>query len=68
MSKIIQKAKIILDEKGTEAAAASGIVSRSINLDPPKEINIDHPFVFIIRDVERNITLFIGDFLNSLLL
>lgn len=62
---VFQKAVIIVDEKGTEAAAASGIVSRSINLDPPKEINIDHPFVFIIRDVERNIPLFIGEFVNS---
>lgn len=61
---ILQKAVIIVDEKGTEAAAASGIVSRGINLDPTKEITIDQPFIFAVRDVVRNIPLFIGEFVN----
>lgn len=61
---IVQKAVIIVDEKGTEAAAASGISTRSLELDQPKELIIDQPFMFLIRDRQNNIPLFIGEFVD----
>lgn len=62
---IIQKAVIIVDEKGTKAAAATGVIARGINLPKtPKKVIINQPFIFMIRDTERNIPLFIGEFVN----
>jgi len=62
---ILHKAWVSVDEKGTEAAAATGTLLAAPSLDPPKppkpvEITIDHPFVFFIRDTETGTILFIG--------
>ena len=51
ISLIIHKTFIKVDEKGTEAAAATAVVMRcmgAINLNPDPIMKVDHPFLFII--------------------
>jgi serpin B len=58
ISKVIHKAFVAVDEKGTEAAAATAVVMRDWGL-PPRFI-IDRPFVFLIRDRKTGSILFLG--------
>ena len=63
ITSIIQKAKIILDENGTEAAAATGMMMRmrrAIQPDPIAEVFADHPFVYLLRNKTTNSILFEG--------
>lgn len=58
-----QKAKIIVDEEGTEAAAATAAIMEcgaALPIEPPKEVFFDRPFVYMIMDMDREIPLFIG--------
>lgn len=49
----IHKTYITVDEKGTEAAAVTGIGMGTTSLPPePVEIKFDKPFTFVIRDNE----------------
>jgi serpin B len=57
-NEIIHKSFIRVDEKGTEAAAATGIVG--VGHTPPPPLIVDRPFVFFIRDVESQTMLFCG--------
>jgi serpin B len=61
---VLQKTFVAVDEKGTEAAAATVAmaVAGGPPHAPPKPIVVraDRPFLFLIRDVVRNRTLFIG--------
>lgn len=63
-SDVIQKTKITVDENGTKAAAATGIVMRTtalaIDPNPPVEIFCDRPFVFVIYDSDTNTVMFMG--------
>jgi serpin B len=57
------KAFIEVEEKGTEAAAATGVVaSRTSAIVPQREIDFraDHPFLYLIRDTKSGAILFIG--------
>jgi len=56
----IHKAYINVNEKGTEAAAATGIPAEC----KPLSFIADHPFVFIIRDSVSGIILFMGRMMN----
>jgi serpin B len=52
-SLIIHKTFIKVDEKGTEAAAATAVVMRAMSASPPEPVpimKVDHPFLFIIRN------------------
>ena len=67
VSDIIQKAVIIVDEEGTEAAAATAvIVLQNFSIKPQKEIifKVDHPFNYYIRDSQTNVLYFVGTFLS----
>ena len=55
---VFHKAFVSVDEEGTEAAAATGVVV-GIESIPPQVV-IDRPFIFIIRDVETGAILFVG--------
>lgn len=61
---IIHKSQIIVDEKGTEAAAVTIIqmVTTCIDPDSPMELKFDRPFSFHIRDKKKNLFLFSGAF------
>jgi serpin B len=58
---VLHKAFIAVDEEGTEAAAATAIVVGATSLgEEPIEVRFDHPFIFLIRDIETGTILFIG--------
>ncbi len=63
VSKVVHKAFVEVNEEGTEAAGATGIVisTTSITL-PPKTFIADHPFLFFIRHNPSNSILFYGRF------
>jgi serpin B len=65
ISEVVHKAFVAIDEEGTEAAAATGVIMKEMitSIDrpvPPPEFKADHPFVFVIRDVKRGRILFMG--------
>jgi serpin B len=65
ISKVLHKAFISVDEKGTEAAAASTVFAQVISgLGPAIEVRIDRPFIFWIRDLPSGTILFIGRVMN----
>ncbi len=55
---------ISVDEKGTEAAAATGVVIALTGIGTPLSITIDRPFIYLIRDIQTNAILFIGRVMN----
>ncbi|MBA2727119.1 MAG: serpin family protein [Parachlamydiaceae bacterium] len=62
ISKIVQKSYIMVNEKGTEAAAAAGIiaVSKSAVIGSSEIFLVDHPFMFFILDKTSGGILFMG--------
>ncbi len=58
---VYHKALVAVDEKGTEAAAATAVVMvlKAIGVQPV-EVRVDRPFIFLIRDVETGTILFLG--------
>ena len=64
MDGLFHKTFIRIDEKGTEATAATVAVMRSHKRgDPPPpkvEFHADHPFLFFLRDVRSGMILFMG--------
>jgi serpin B len=65
ISAVIHKAFVAVDEKGTEAAAATAVVMETA-MAPMSDVRltIDRPFIFLIRDVPTGQILFIGRVLN----
>jgi serpin B len=51
---------LAVDEQGTEAAAATAVVTRTVSVKPTAEISFDRPFVFAIYDEPSGQVLFIG--------
>jgi len=64
ISAVIHKAYIDVNEEGTEAAAATAVVMRSmsarIQQPAPPVFRADHPFIFLIRDNRSGGILFMG--------
>ena len=61
VSSVVHKAYIDVNEEGTEAAAATGIVVAITSVQPdPKTFKADHPFLFFIRDKVTGSILFSG--------
>jgi serpin B len=62
---VIHKAFVSVDEAGTEAAAATEVhMKDSAILEPDVEVTLDHPFIFLIRDIQTGTILFVGRVLN----
>ncbi len=62
---VIHKAFVSVDEAGTEAAAATAVIMTTTGMPPtPTELTLDHPFIFLIRDMETGTLLFAGRVLN----
>jgi serpin B len=55
---------ISVDEKGTEAAAATAVVITLTGAGAPLTITIDRPFIYLIRDMQTNAILFMGRVMN----
>ncbi len=59
---VVHKAFVKVDETGTEAAAATGVImaTSAMPSDPPELFLLDRPFVFIIIDDLSDTVLFMG--------
>jgi serpin B len=61
IDEVIHQANIDVDEKGTEAAAATAVVMRAGSAPAePVTLRVDHPFLFALRDVPTGAILFLG--------
>jgi serpin B len=62
LSQVFHKAFVKVDEKGTEAAAATAAVMERAAAMPERlaEFKADHPFLFFIRDNASGMVLFMG--------
>jgi len=56
----LHKAFIAVDEKGTEAAAATDVIMMEASLPQGITLTVDRPFFFFIRDVPSGTILFMG--------
>lgn len=63
VSLVRQKAMLELNEEGIKAGAVTSLEMRAGSAMPseePVEMNLDHPFVYMILDLETQVPLFIG--------
>lgn len=60
ISEVMHKSYIKVDERGTEAAAVTGITVGTTSMPVDNSFRIDHPFVFAIREKDTKAILFIG--------
>ncbi len=64
---VLHKASVKVDEEGTEAAAATAVMMRTLAAPMPEEplrVQIDRPFVFMIRHEKTGEILFMGRVMN----
>jgi serpin B len=69
ISIVVHKAFVEVDEKGTEAAAATAVIMAPTaappgKREPPAVFRADHPFVFLVRDQRSGSILFLGRVAN----
>jgi len=65
VTKAIHAAKIIVDESGTEAAAATAIIMELTAMPMEgTEVKVDRPFLYLIRDHDTGAVLFLGRVLD----
>lgn len=57
---VLHKGFVAVDEKGTEAAAATAVIVGETSLPQPATLLVDRPFLFVIRDKPTGAILFIG--------
>jgi serpin B len=60
ISAAVHQAYVEVNEEGTEAAAATGVVMGLTSARPGPSFIADHPFVFLIRDESSGTVLFLG--------
>jgi serpin B len=69
ISQIFHKTFIAVDEKGTEAAAATAVAMMAatalIKRPPPIEVKVDRPFLYAIQHVPSGVCLFLGRVTDS---
>ncbi|HEY8942776.1 MAG TPA: serpin family protein [Polyangiaceae bacterium] len=64
IDEVFHKAFVAVDEKGTEAAAATAVVIRGESAKPQASIRFDRPFLFVIYDEPTGQLLFLGHLLD----
>jgi serpin B len=65
ISAVLHKAFVDVNEAGTEAAAATAVINRKKDSEPPRAtFHADHPFVFLVRDHATGTILFVGRVAN----
>ena len=58
---VVHKAFVSVDEAGTEAAAATAVVTQATSESlADVGVTVDRPFIFLIRDLETGAILFVG--------
>lgn len=62
IDQVVQKSFVAIDENGTEAAAATGVVMRttSLQVGGVADFKADHPFLFFLHDAKKGTILFAG--------
>ena len=61
IDEVIHKAYVDVNEEGTEAAAATGVVMKTLSMPAERVVfKADHPFIFLIMDNTSKSILFIG--------
>jgi len=60
ISFVIHQAYVKVDEKGTEAAAATAVGMELTSARPRNVFSADHPFIFVIQEKETGNILFMG--------
>jgi serpin B len=62
VSAVVHKAFVEVNEEGTEAAAATGVVMKTVSAPsaPVPTFRADHPFLFLIRHDKTGEILFLG--------
>jgi serpin B len=64
ISQVFHKTFIAVDEKGTEAAAATAVAMMAATAlrerPPPIEVKVDRPFLYAIQHVPSGVCLFLG--------
>jgi serpin B len=63
IAEVFHKGFVRVDEKGTEAAAATavmGLRAGAAAMAPPRQLKVDRPFLFLIRDNASGLVLFLG--------
>ena len=61
---VVHEAFVDVSEKGTEAAAATGMILGATMSMAGRVFKADHPFVFVIRDTQSGSILFMGRVVN----
>ncbi len=61
---VVHKAYVAVDEQGTEAAAATGVIMSAMAILNQNTLTVDHPFIFVIRDMQTGALLFVGRVMN----
>jgi len=66
VSGVVHKAFVDVNEEGTEAAAATGVVVgiKSARPETVPVFRADHPFVFLITEKDSGTVLFVGRVVN----
>ena len=62
VSDVFHKAFVLVDESGTEAAAATGVIvaTRALVVTHPIELRVDRPFLLFVRNTKTGAVLFAG--------
>lgn len=62
LTHVLHEATVTVDEEGTEAAAATGVVAGITSAPPEPRVSVvaDRPFLFVIHDVATGTPLFVG--------
>jgi len=61
ISAVAHQANISVDEKGTEATAATAVVVQATASPAPAPVvHVDRPFIFAVRDTKSGAILFLG--------
>jgi serpin B len=65
ISAVIHQSFIEVNEEGSEAAAATAVsVTEVTSVQPPQKITLDKSFVFLIRERQSGVILFIGQLID----
>jgi serpin B len=64
ISDVIHQAHVLVNEYGTEAAAATAVVMVGGSMPDPLRVDVDRPFIYVIRDRPTGTILFVGRILN----
>lgn len=68
ISRVLHKTFITVDERGTKAGAATVVqmdcTTTSIDVELPKQVFLDRPFVYLLIDCEKNEPFFMGTMMD----